>query len=78
MVVTDLLQDGSEQGMFGHPWRHLQTRAAVVLSLPKSNADCHMITWYGQFTRVVSYVRVAVAVSCLSHGHVDESSVNPG
>ena len=37
-----------------------------------------MITWYGQFTRVVSYVRVAVAVSCLSHGQVDERSVDPG
>ena len=78
MIVTDLLQNGTEQVMFGHPWRHLSTRAAVVLSHPKSKADCHMITWYGPFTEVVSYVRVPVAVSCLSRGHVDERSVNPG
>ena len=78
MVVTDLLQDGTEQGMFGHPWRHLQTRTAVVLSLPKSNADCHMISWYGPFTQIVGYVEVAVAVTCLRHGHVDERSVDPG
>ena len=52
--------------MFGHPWRHLQTRAAMVLSLPKSNhPNCRLRG-------------VATEVTCSRHGHVDEHSVDPG
>ena len=78
MVVTDLLQNGAEEEMFGHPIRDALASAAMIQWFPYDNTNCRVVTWYGPLTKVVSHMRVAVKIACFRHGHVDERSVNSG
>ena len=76
MIVTDLQQNGAEDRMLGHPIRDSLARVALIQWFPYNNAKCHVVTWYGPLTSVVSHMRVALKITCLRHGHVDEWSVN--
>ena len=72
MIITDLLQNGAKDWMFGHPILDLLARVALIQRFPYNNANCHVVTWCGPLTQTVSHMRVAVKITCLRHGHVDE------
>ena len=63
MIITDLLQNGAKDGMFGHPIRDSLARVALIDWFPYNNANCHVVTWYGPPTQIVSHRRVAVNAS---------------
>ena len=78
MIVTDLLQNGSEDKMFGHPIRDALDSAPLIQWFPYDDTQCHVVTWYGQLTTIVSNVGVAVKIACFRHVHVDGIPVNTG
>ena len=78
MIATDLLQNGAQDGMFRHPIRDALDSAAIIQWFPYDNTHCHVVTWYGPLTKIVSHMGVAVKIACFRHGHVDERSVNSG
>ena len=78
MIVTDLLQKSAEDGMFGHTTRDALDSAAIIQRFLTDNTNCHVATWYGPLTKIVSHMEVAVKFACICHGHVDERSANSG
>ena len=50
MIVTDLLQEGAEDGMFGHAILYALDSAAIIQWFPYDNTHCHVDTWYGPLT----------------------------
>ena len=55
MIVTDLLQNGAEDGIFEHPIRKALESAAKIKLFPYDNTNCHVVTWYGRLTKIVSH-----------------------
>ena len=64
--------------MFGHPIRDALDSAAVIQWFPYDFTLCHVVTWNGPLTKIVSHMGVAVEIVCFRHGLVDERSVNSG
>ena len=55
MIVPDLLHNGEEDGIFGHPFRDPLPSAAMIQWFPY-NTNCHVVTWSGPLTEIVSHV----------------------
>ena len=76
--ITDPLQNGTKDMMFGHPVRDALDSAAISQRFLSENTNCHVVSLYGPLTQFVSHKNVAVKIACFRHGHVDERSVNLG
>ena len=78
MIVTDLFQNGTENGMLGHPTRDTFDLMAPICRFLYDNAHCCVVTRDGAFTKVLKDVGMAMKISCLSHRKVKKYPVNSG
>ena len=68
MVVAKLLQQGTENGMFGHPAGNTFALVSSIYGLLNDEAYRCMITWNGPLFQVLKEMRVTVKISRLSRG----------
>ena len=78
VIVTDLFQNGAENGMFGHAVRNAFAQVTPNCWFLYDDTYSCMVTWYGPFTKILKYMRIAVEVACFSHKEIDKCPVNPG
>ena len=68
VVVVKLLQQRTENGMFGHPAGNTFARVSSICGLLNDEAYCCVITRNGPIHQVLKDMRVTVKISCFSHG----------
>ena len=71
VTVTDLFRETANDRMFGHPTRDALDSTAITRLFLYDKTNCHVVTRYGPLAKIVK-------ITCLSHGHVDERSVDSG
>ena len=76
VTVTDLLQNGAKDRVFGHPTRIAFDSAAITRRFLHDNTNCLVVTRYGPLAKIVSHMRVPVKFSRFCYGHNNERSVN--
>ena len=66
VIVSDLFQNGAENGMFGHPDRNAFSQVTPISRFLYDDTYSCMVTRYGPLTKILNYMGRAMIIACLS------------
>ena len=76
MVVMQLLQQGTDNGMFGHPAGNSFSLVSSICGSLSEDAYCCVITRNGFLPQVLKDMRITTEDSSFSHGEIDKNTIN--